>query len=258
MEVDKIVPSRCQPRKDFDPERLAELAGTIDALGLMNPLVVRKTDEGGYELVSGERRLRAVRDILKWDRVTVRLMTVDDAKMRESALVENLQREDLNPIEAALSYQALQKELNLTHENIAERLKVTRSVITNSLRLLELPEEVKQMVASGALASGKARALLGLDNPLEQIKLARRIEEEDISTRRVEQLVAERKKDRSAPAQTEKPRPVHIADLEDRLRRHFASKVKVEDNAGKGRIILEYYSVDEAQRLLDRMGLPQE
>lgn len=258
LRVDRIVPNRWQPRQRFDQQKLEELARTIESHGLMQPLVVRRRgDDGSYELIAGERRLRAMRDILKKETVPVRLIQADDDMVREMALVENLQRDDLNPLEEAAAYQELNQELGMTHEAIAGRLQVSRSKITNSIRLLELPEEVKQLVAGGQLAAGTARALLGLDNHLTQIKLAKRAVAEHLNTRRVEQLVAEALKPR--PQQTMgRPAQPHVADLEDRLRRHFSSKVVVEDNKGKGRIVIEYYSVDDAQRILERMGLPQD
>lgn len=256
LRVDRILPSRWQPRRDFNPELLNELARSIDTHGLINPLVVRKTQDGGYELIAGERRLRAIRDILKREIAPVRLMRAEDARMRELALVENLQRDDLNPIEEAAAYHELRKELGLTHEAIAERLQVSRPKITNTMRLLELPEEIKQLVAKGELAAGSARAVLGLSNPVAQLKLAKRAVAEGLSTRRVEQLAAEIQKEKTRPP--EKPRPAHVADLEERLRSHFGSKVTVDDDQGKGRIIVEYYSVEDAQRILDRMGLPPE
>jgi ParB family chromosome partitioning protein len=256
LEVAGIAPSRWQPRREFDPERLEELARSIEAHGLINPLVVRRLDGGGHELIAGERRLRAIRDILGRDKAPVRLMTAEDAKMRELALVENLQRDDLNPIEEAVAYHELRQDLGITHEAIAERIKVSRPKITNALRLLELPEEIKVMVSEGQLPAGTARAILSLSNPVAQIKLARQAVAEGLSTRRVEQLASEKHRERTK--QPEKKRPVHVEALEDRLRRHFGSKVTVDDNQGKGRIILEYYSVADAQRLLDRMGLPAE
>ncbi len=223
----------------------------------MQPLVVRKTPGGGYELIAGERRLRAMRDILKRETVPVQVIQADDAMVREMALVENLQRDDLNPIEEAAAYLELHRELGLTHEAIAERLQVSRPKITNSMRLLELPEEIKQLVARGELAAGSARALLGLSSPVAQLKLARRAVEEGLSARKVEQLVGELQKPRTSVA--ERPAsPPHVEALETRLREYFGSKVQVDDDKGKGRIVIEYYSVDDAQRILERMGLPPE
>ncbi len=256
LRVERITPNRWQPRRDFDPEKLHELARSIEAHGLINPLVVRKRPDGSYELIAGERRLRAIRDILERETVPVRLMRAEDAKMRELALVENLQRDDLNPIEEALAYQELHKDLGLTHEAIAERLQISRPKFSNTLRLLELPEEVRQLVAKGELAAGSARAILGLPGPVGQIRLAKRAVAEGLSTRKVEQLVADSQKEKTRPP--ERVVPPHVADLEDRLRRHFGTKVTVDDDKGKGRIIIDYYSVDDAERLLDKMGLPRE
>lgn len=259
LDVAKIPPSPWQPRREFNQERLEELAQSIKEHGLMNPLVVRRRQGDAYELISGERRLRAIRDVLGWEKAPVRLMTVEDAQMREHALVENLQREDLNPIEEAAAYEELKKDLGLTDQAIADRLKISRPKVTNTMRLMELPEEIKRLVVEGSLAAGTARALLGIkDNPLAQIKLAKRAVEEGLSTRAVEQLAAERRRDKQAEKDEFVRRPPHVVDLEDRLRRFFDAKVKVEDDNGKGRLVFEYHSVADAQRILDRMGLPPE
>ncbi len=259
LEVAKIPPSPWQPRREFNQERLEELAQSIKEHGLMNPLVVRRRQGDAYELISGERRLRAIRDVLGWEKAPVRLMTVEDAQMREHALVENLQREDLNPIEEAAAYEELKKDLGLTDQAIADRLKISRPKVTNTMRLMELPEEIKRLVVEGSLAAGTARALLGIKgNPLSQIKLAKRAVEEGLSTRAVEQLAAERRREKPAEKDDFTRRPPHVVDLEDRLRRFFDAKVKVEDDNGKGRLVFEYHSVADAQRILDRMGLPPE
>lgn len=260
IRVDRIVPNRWQPRRVFDQRKLEELAQTIASHGLMQPLVVRRRADGSYELIAGERRLRAIRDVLHQETAPVRIIQADDQMVREMALVENLQRDDLNPIEEAIAYRELNQELGMTQEAIAERLQVSRPKITNIMRLLDLPEEIKQLVASGELAAGTARALLTAplsDNPLAQIKLAKRAVAEKLSTRQVEKLAAEVQKDRAAGSGDKAP-PPHVAHLEERLRGYFGTKVVVDDDKGKGRIILEYYSVDDAERLLGRMGLPPE
>ncbi|MDR1745121.1 MAG: ParB/RepB/Spo0J family partition protein [Planctomycetota bacterium] len=258
VRVDRIAPNRWQPRRHFDQRKLEELARTIDSHGLMQPLVVRKKADGGYELIAGERRLRAIRDILKRETAPAQIIQADDNMVREMALVENLQRDDLNPIEEAVAYQELHNELGMTHEAIAERVQVSRPKITNAIRLLELPEEIKRLVASGDVAAGSARALLGLTNPVAQLKLARRAVEESLSTRAVERLVAELQKPKSSSTRERAVVPSHVEALEERLRGYFGTKVAVEDDKGRGRIIIEYYSVDDAQRVLDRMGLPPE
>ena len=198
-----------------------------------------------------------MRDILKRDMVPVRIMTVEEHRKGELALVENLHREDLNPIEEAQAYHDLMSEFGMTHEAIAQRLHRDRSTVTNSLRLLKLPEEVRQMVAVKELPGSIARALLGLQSPLAQIKLARRVVAEGLSARKVEALVKDMQKEKP-PRPVEKPRQPQIVDLENRLTSYFGSKAVIEDNNGKGKIILEYYSVEDAQRLFNRMGLPQE
>lgn len=256
IRVDRIVPNRWQPRRSFDQKKLEELAHTIESHGLMQPLVVRRRADGSYELIAGERRLRAIRDVLLRETAPVRIIQADDQTVREMALVENLQRDDLNPMEEAAAYRELTQELGLTHEAIAERLQVSRPKITNTMRLLELPEEIKRFVAARELAAGSARALLGLTNPVSQLKLAKRAVAENLSTRQVEKLAADLQKERSRPP--EKTTPPHVEHLEERLRSHFGTKATVEDDKGKGRIILEYYSVDDAERLLSRMGLPPE
>lgn len=256
IRVDRIVPNRWQPRRVFDAKKLEELAQTIASHGLMQPLVVRRRSDGSYELIAGERRLRAIRDVLHRETAPVRIIQADDQTVREMALVENLQRDDLNPIEEAAAYRELTHELGMTHEAIAERLQVSRPKITNTMRLLDLPEEIKQLVSTRELAAGSARALLGLTNPVSQLKLAKRAVAENLSTRQVEKMVAEAQRERQR--QPDKTIPPHVAQLEERLQNYFGTKTVVEDDNGKGRIIIEYYSVDDAERLLKRMGLPAE
>ncbi|MDR1520389.1 MAG: ParB/RepB/Spo0J family partition protein [Planctomycetota bacterium] len=259
LEVGNIVPSPCQPRRNFDPGKLDELARSIREDGLMQPLVVRRLPDGTHELIAGERRLRAMRDILKLSAVPVRLMTADDLRAHALTLQENLQRDDLNPIEKAAGYQRLQQELGLTHEDLAKRLHVSRSVVSNVLRLVGLPEEVKRLVAEQRLDEGKARAIAGMESPLEQIRLARLAADGNLTTREVEKRA--KGKNPAGPAGERKPekgRNLDAEALEERLRRHFGSKVAVADRNGKGRIIIDYFSVGEAQRILDRMGLPPE
>lgn len=257
LRADRITPNRRQPRRNFDAERLEELARSIETQGLIQPITVSRRTDGSYELIAGERRLRAMRDILKREMVPVRIMTVEEHRKGELALVENLHREDLNPIEEAQAYSDLMTEFGLTHEAIAQRLHRDRSTITNSLRLLKLPEEIRQLVAGKELPGSIARALLGLQNPLSQIKLAKQVVAEGLSARKVEALVKDMQKEKP-PRPPEKPRQPNIIDLENRLTSYFGSKVVIDDDNGKGTITLEYYSIDDAQRLLNRMGLPQE
>ena len=254
LPIDRIKPSPWQPRQHFDAEKLRELAASIGNHGLIQPLVVRRKG-GHYELIAGERRFRAVRDILGWKKVPVLTMEAEDAGMRELALVENLQRDDLNAIEVAVAYQALHRESGLTHEKIAERVGVSRAQVTNTIRLLELPEEVKRMVAENKLPAGSARAILAASSAMAQLRLARRAVEEGLSTRRLEELAGERGRARRPSPRTV---PLYVAGLEERLLRHLGAKARIEDRHGRGRIVIQYYSVEDAQRILERMGLPQE
>ncbi len=257
LRADRITPNRRQPRRSFDQGRLEELARSIETQGLIQPITVTRRPDGGYELIAGERRLRAMRDVLRWERVPVRVMTVEEQRRGELALVENLHREDLNPIEEAQAYHDLMNEFGLTHESIAQRLQRDRSTITNALRLLKLPEEVRGLVASREVPPSIARAILGIENPLSQIRLARQVVAEGLSARKVEALVKEMQREKP-PRAPEKPRAAHVVHLENRLTEYFGSKVSIEDDNGKGRIVLEYYSVEDAQRLLNKMGLPGE
>lgn len=253
--LDSIVASPWQPRRNFDEQGIEDLAQSIREQGLVQPLVVRERD-GKYELVAGERRFRALR-LLEREEAPVVVMDASDHGMRELALVENIQRADLNPLEIAAAYRSLIDENSFTHEKLSQRVGVSRAQVTNTLRLMELPEEVKQMVAGGELSSGHARAILSLDDPLAQLRLARQAVAAGWSVREVERRVAPRSRDgkeEKAPAKVDP----HAADLVERLRRHLGCKVEVEDRGGKGRIILEYYSVEDAQRLIERMGLPEE
>ena len=257
LRADRITPNRRQPRRNFDQAKLEELARSIETQGLIQPITVTRRQDGSYELIAGERRLRAMRDVLKLEMVPVRVMTVEEHRKGELALVENLHREDLNPIEEAQAYHDLMNEFGLTHEAIAQRLQRDRSTITNSLRLLKLPEEVKRMVAVKEVPPSIARALLGLANPLSQIKLARQVAAEGLSARKVEAMVKDMQKEKP-PRPPEKPRSTQVVHLENRLTEYFGSKVVVDDDNGKGKIVLEYYSIDDAQRLLNKMGLPAE
>ncbi len=256
LDPQTIDPNRWQPRADFDEEKLRELADSIREQGLVQPLAVRRKG-GRFEVIAGERRLRAVKR-LGWEAVPAVIMDAGDARMRELALVENLQRDDLNPIETASAYAALREDLDLTHEQIAQRLGVSRARVTNALRLLELPEEVKSLVVAGTLSAGHARALLALEDPVSQLALARRIEAERLSVRQTEALVAPKSSSTSAAGGGKSSAPAkrdpHVRDLESRLREHLGTKVAVQDRGGKGSITIDYYSPEDAARILGRMG----
>jgi len=253
--TDAIRPNPHQPRREFDAETIRELADSIREHGLLQPVLVRAVD-GVYQLVAGERRLRACRQ-LGLEEIPATVRDVPDEQMLEIALVENLQREDLNPIEKAEAYRRYVEELGLTHEQAAVRLGKERSTITNQLRLLELPADLQEMVSRGTLAMGHARALLGVPDPALQRKIASRVEREGLSVREVERLA---KTAREGPAPKPRPTPpvksAYLADLEGRLRERFATKARIDGGKDRGKVVLEYYSMDELGRLLE-MLLPE-
>lgn len=260
-----IVPNPRQPRQVFDEEALAELAHSIREFGLMQPIVVRPLDgaphgiqhEGSYELVMGERRWRAAQQV-GLDRIPAIVRgTADDAMLRD-ALLENIHRVQLNPLEEAAAYQQLLQEFGVTHEQLAARIGRSRPVITNTIRLLRLPVAVQRRVAAGVLSAGHARALLGLDSPTEQEDLATRIVAEGLSVRATEEAVT---LSRSEP---ERPAPKAVArrsmqapglqELAENLSDTFETRVKVELGRRKGRIVVEFGSVDDLERIIALMA----
>lgn len=251
-----------QPRRFFDEERIAELAESIRHQGILQPLIVRKLDQG-YELIIGERRLRAAQHA-GLDRVPVVVKEATDAESMEMALVENIQREELTPIEEALAYRQLMDELHLTQEEVATRVGKSRPVITNLLRVLNLPEEIKDEVDRGHLSVGHARALLALGTSEQQIDMARQIIRHGLSVRETETLVAQHTAQPEEPSLLEtssKPvsddsvirRNIHVVALEEELTRTFGTKVRLRPKKKGGRIEIEYYSNEELEGIVNRL-----
>lgn len=257
LPVSAISPSPYQPRRHFDEEKLEELAQSIREQGLIEPVVVRKRGADGYELIVGERRWRAYQS-LGIDAIPARILDVADSRMRELGLIENLQRDDLNPLEIAVAMELLRQEHGFTHEVIAKRLGISRAKVSNALRLLDLPEEVKTLVSEGRLSEGHARAILALPDALSQIQCARKVVKGGLSVRDVESMIQPKQPKKKASGTGGGSRDTHLADLENRLRSHFGTQVQIQDQAGKGRIVIEYYSVEDATRILQRMGLENE
>ncbi|HVK26630.1 MAG TPA: ParB/RepB/Spo0J family partition protein [Actinokineospora sp.] len=254
--IASIVANPKQPRQVFDEEALAELEHSIREFGLMQPIVVRELAEDSYELVMGERRLRASqRAGLERIPAIVR-QTADDAMLRD-ALLENIHRVQLNPLEEAAAYQQLLDEFGVTHEDLASRIGRSRPVITNTIRLLKLPLPVQRRVAAGVLSAGHARALLGLEDPGAQEELATRIVAEGLSVRATEEAVTLLK---GAPPAKPKPaprKPMHAPGLQDvaeRLSDKFDTRVRVELGKRKGRIVVEFGSVDDLERIVGMMA----
>jgi ParB family transcriptional regulator, chromosome partitioning protein len=259
LPIDSITPNGKQPRQVFDEEALAELEHSITAFGLMQPIVVREGTTGEYELVMGERRWRAAQraglDVIP----AIVRRTSDDAMLRD-ALLENIHRVQLNPLEEAAAYQQLLEEFEVTHEELANRIGRSRPVITNMIRLLKLPLPVQRRVAAGVLSAGHARALLGLDDPGSQEELAARIVAEGLSVRATEEAVTLAKREPTrqpkAPPRKQMQAP-GLQDLADRLSDNFDTRVKVELGRRKGRIVVEFASVDDLERIVKIMSPKQ-
>jgi ParB family chromosome partitioning protein len=252
--VEEVHPSATQPRKSFDDARLQELAESIRAQGIIQPLVVRVREGGGFELIAGERRWRAAqRAGLHEVPVVVREIAADRAF--EMALVENLQREDLNPIEEAEGYQRLVSEYGYTQESLASRVGKERSTVANALRLLKLPAPVRTLVVGGQLGMGHARALLGLEAEAAIERLARQTVSRGLSVRQVETLVRrEREPAKDEAAGTPARQSSAARDLTERLQRALVTKVKlVEEGQGRGKIEIHYGSLDELDAILARI-----
>lgn len=252
IKLSKIEPNREQPRKDFNEEQLNELADSIRRYGVLQPLLVQKKEDY-YEIVAGERRWRAAK-IAGLKEVPVVIREYNQQQAVEIALIENVQREDLNPIEEAAAYQRLMQEFHLKQEEIAERVSKNRSTITNSIRLLNLVPEVQKMLIENAITSGHARALLAVEDPDAQKKLAQRIVQEKLSVREVEKAVkllgkAPKEKKKS---QTDEALELIFKNLEERMKTVMGTKVNISrKDKSKGRVEIEYYSESELERIVE-------
>jgi ParB family chromosome partitioning protein len=255
--VGSITPNPRQPRRTFDEDALDELAASITEVGLLQPVVVRKLGEGRFELVMGERRLRASqRAGLAFIPAIVR--ETPDTDMLRDALLENLHRQQLDPLEEAAAYQQLLDDFGATHEQLAQRIGRSRPHISNTLRLLNLPPAVQKRVAAGVISAGHARALLSLDHPLAQERLAQRIIAEGLSVRSVEEIVALGEDDQptkpSRRGAVNKPVAPALRHLSDRLSDIFETRVKVEMGKNKGKITVEFATIDDLERIVKAMS----
>jgi ParB family chromosome partitioning protein len=256
VELSKIQRNPNQPRKQFDESTLLSLAASIAAAGIIQPIVVRQVDHH-YEVIAGERRFRAAQ-IAGLVTIPVILRKVDAIEQSQLALIENIHREDLNPIDRAMAYREMAKQLNLTHADIAARLGEERSGIANYMRLLDLPEASRALVRQGSLSVGHAKLLCGLDNPNEIDRLAQLVIAQQLSVRALEKLI----KEGPPAAQVAKNKTVipHIADLERQLSRdlQMRTEVKQAKKSGKGRVVIHYASLDQFDDLLARLGIKVE
>ncbi len=253
--VGAITPNPRQPRQVFDEETLEELAASIGAVGLLQPVVVRKVMPGHYEIVMGERRWRAC-ERAGLSQIPAIVRETPDDDMLRNALIENLHREQLNPLEEAAAYQQLLDDFAATHEELARKVGRSRPHISNTIRLLGLPAGVQKRVAAGVLSAGHARALLAVEDLQAQERLAHRIVAEGLSVRAVEEIVALGAQAAKAPRQHEtRPKPVApgLKDIADRLSDAFETRVKVELGHRKGKIVVEFATLDDLERIVKTM-----
>ena len=253
LPISQVEPGLNQPRKRFDEEALADLAASIEEHGIIQPLTVRRLSTGYYQIIAGERRWRAAK-LAGLREVPAVIIEADDRKVMELGLIENLQREDLNPAEEARGYRTLMEEYGLTQEQVAQQMGKSRPAITNTLRLLALPDEVMQLLEEGTLSAGHARALLSLPSPGLQREAAKRVVEEQLSVRQTEALVKALQK-----GKREKPKPqgpdlsLYLGELEKDLSGRLGRKVRISHKGKKGRIELEYYNEQDLEALLQQL-----
>lgn len=251
LPLDAISPNPQQPRARFDDEALEGLAASIKEVGLLQPIVVRQIGAGEYQLVAGERRLRAAR-MAGLDEIPAIVRDGDDVSGFTEALVENLQREDLTPLEEAAAYRQLMEDFGLTHEEVALRVGKSRSAVSNTLRLLQLPAVIQGLLEAGALTAGHARALLGIDDARYAEHIARRAAEEGWSVRRVEEAVRARsggEPPSPAPTVARPERPAEILALEERLTERLGSTVRIDYGSRGGKIVIRFGDLDDLERV---------
>jgi ParB family chromosome partitioning protein len=256
ISVDAISPNPRQPRQVFDEEAMAELAHSIREIGLLQPIVVRAIDADRYELVMGERRWRATQEA-GLSTIPAIVRTTSDDDMLRDALLENLHRSELNPLEEAAAYQQLLDDFGCTHDELASRIGRSRPQISNTLRLLKLPPLVQRRVAAGVLSAGHARALLGLSNGAAQERLAQRIVAEGLSVRSVEEIVALGEGDEAPAARSRRPtRPIapRLSDIASALSERLDTRVKVDLGRRKGKVTIEFASIDDLERIVSAIG----
>lgn len=246
LKITELEANQNQPRRFFDDNALQELSDSIKEHGVVQPIIVRKLDDN-YQIVAGERRWRAAR-LAGLKTVPVVVKDYSNVQVMEIALIENLQRQDLNSIEEALAYKSLIEEHDMTQENISGRIGKSRSAIANTLRLLNLPEAIRNMVIHGKISAGHARALLAVEDKMKQMEIAQKIIDQQLNVRDIEKLVMQKDKTKE---KKEDKKDVEIIELEEQLKRTFATKVSIVHKKDKGKIEIEYYSNEDLERILE-------
>ena len=257
LSISQVEPGLNQPRKRFDPDSLSELADSIRIHGVIQPLTVRRLSSGYYQIIAGERRWRAAKQA-GLDEIPAVIIEADDRKVMELGLIENLQREDLNPAEEARGYQTLMTEYGLTQEQVAQRMGKSRPAVTNALRLLNLPEDLMALVEDGRLSAGHARALLGAPNQTLQRQAAKAVLEKGLSVRQTEALVKALQKEKKEKPQEDNVLAIYLADIEKNLGSQLGRKVHIQHKGKKGKVELEYYSEDDLDALLRLLQYSQD
>jgi ParB family chromosome partitioning protein len=250
LSLESIVPNRFQPRQQFSEIELTELAASLKQNGLLQPILVRRKGDGIFELIAGERRLRAAK-LAGMQKIPALVRNVSDQESMVLALVENLQRDDLNPMETARAYQRMLNEFGLTQDAIAQKVARDRSSVANVLRLMSLPPEVQHLVETDQLSAGHAKVILGLMTPAAQIALAQQIVKDQLSVREAESLVQEHAEARK-PGKRGARVPLR-SDLEDRLQKRFGTRVDVQKHRRGGKIVIHYFSLEELDGLVERL-----
>lgn len=255
LATDKIVPNPNQPRRYFEEEKLEQLAQSIKQRGVLQPILVRPLN-GKFQIVAGERRFRAV-EKLGLAQVPARVVEdLDDQAMLEISIIENLQRDDLNPVELAKGYNRLLSEFSMTQADLSLKVGKDRSSIANTLRLLQLPTEVKDLIESGKLKEGHARAILAIENEKKQLELARRIINEDLTVRAIEEIIyGPKRKKRGRSLKLKSARPVEIQQAETELKRKLGTAVAIHRGLKRGRITIQFYGDNDLTRILEVLGV---
>ena len=250
VKISKVGPNKDQPRKQFEEDALMELADSIRQFGIIQPLIVQEKN-GFYEIIAGERRWRAAK-LAGLKEVPVIVKEYTDLEVVEISLIENIQRESLNPIEEAIAYKRLLEEFNLKQDEVAERVSKSRTTVTNSMRLLKLDERVQQMVIDDMLTTGHARALLGIEDPELQVTTAARVFDEKLSVREIEKIVKDIQKGKTEKKKEKVVQDFIYTDLEEKMKAAVGSKVSIHQKAkGNGKIEIEYYSEEDLERIID-------
>lgn len=255
LPIESIKSNNNQPRKSFDEERIKELSQSIKEFGIIQPIIVKKIyNENKYEIVAGERRWRAAK-LAGLEEVPVIIKEISNREVLEISLIENIQREDLNPIEESKAYQELLKNFNLTQEDLSKKLGKSRVAITNSLRLLNLDDRVQEMLIHEIITEGHGRALLAIKDTDIQFQIAQKIVINKLSVRETEKLVKSLNKKEEVKENTEVNNNPYYEDIKNRLEDFFQTKVKIENKNNKGKIEIEYYSEEDLQRIIDILNL---